>query len=80
MSFTSRGNTEILVAGLQDRMFTIDVEKGTITRQVVDFHSYWFYAKLLDTIERPLYDHEAESLHLCGYWGRRDPSLGCKNI
>lgn len=34
MSFTSRGNNEILVAGLQDRMFTIDVEKGAITRQV----------------------------------------------
>jgi hypothetical protein len=36
MSFTSKGNTEILVAGLQDQMFTIDVEKGTITKQVPD--------------------------------------------
>lgn len=34
MSYTSRGNTEILVAGLQDRMLVIDVEKGAITRQV----------------------------------------------
>jgi PAB-dependent poly(A)-specific ribonuclease subunit 2 len=34
MSFTSKGNSEILVAGLQDQMFTIDVEKGTVTKQV----------------------------------------------
>lgn len=34
MSFTSKGATEILVAGLQDQMFVIDVEKGTITKQV----------------------------------------------
>lgn len=34
MTYTSRGNSEILVAGLQDQMFIIDVDKGTITRQV----------------------------------------------
>ena len=34
MSYTSKGNSEVLVAGLQDQMFTIDVEKGTITKQV----------------------------------------------
>lgn len=34
MSFTSKGNSEILVAGLQDQMFVIDVEKGTTRRQV----------------------------------------------
>lgn len=36
MSFTSKGTSEILVAGLQDHMFTIDVEKGTVTKQVVE--------------------------------------------
>ncbi|CZR51913.1 related to PAN2-component of Pab1p-stimulated poly(A) ribonuclease [Phialocephala subalpina] len=40
MSFTSRGNTEILVAGLQDRMFVIDAEKGTITRQIPSIDHY----------------------------------------
>ncbi len=34
MSFTSKGTSEILVAGLQGHMFTIDVEKGTVTKQV----------------------------------------------
>ena len=32
--YTSKGTSEILVAGLQDQMFAIDVEKGTITKQV----------------------------------------------
>ena len=34
MSFTSRGTNEILVAGLQDKMFVIDVNKGEIVKQV----------------------------------------------
>lgn len=34
MSYTSKGTSEILVAGLQDQMLTIDVEKGTVTKQV----------------------------------------------
>ncbi|EJT81212.1 PAB-dependent poly(A)-specific ribonuclease subunit PAN2 [Gaeumannomyces tritici R3-111a-1] len=34
MSFTSRGTAEILVAGYQDTMFVIDVNKGDITKQV----------------------------------------------
>jgi PAB-dependent poly(A)-specific ribonuclease subunit 2 len=34
MSYTSKGGSEILVAGLQDQMFTVDVEKGTIIKQV----------------------------------------------
>jgi PAB-dependent poly(A)-specific ribonuclease subunit 2 len=37
MSYTSKETSEILVAGLQDEMFTIDVEKGTITKQVQRF-------------------------------------------
>lgn len=31
MNFTSKGTREILVAGCQDKMFKVDVEKGTIT-------------------------------------------------
>jgi PAB-dependent poly(A)-specific ribonuclease subunit 2 len=38
MSYTSKGTAEILVAGLQDQMFTIDVDKGTITKQVGSSH------------------------------------------
>lgn len=34
MSFTSKGVHEVLVAGCQDTMFRIDVEKGTITETV----------------------------------------------
>jgi PAB-dependent poly(A)-specific ribonuclease subunit 2 len=34
MCYTSRGTSEILVAGLQDQMFIIDVDKGTISKQV----------------------------------------------
>ena len=34
MSFTSKGASEILVAGLQDTMFVIDVNKGEIVKQV----------------------------------------------
>jgi PAB-dependent poly(A)-specific ribonuclease subunit 2 len=36
MSFTSKGNTEILVCGGQDIMFTIDVDKGTVKKQVAE--------------------------------------------
>jgi PAB-dependent poly(A)-specific ribonuclease subunit 2 len=34
MNFTSKGTREILVAGCQDSMFKIDVEKGVITDSV----------------------------------------------
>ena len=34
MSYTSKGASEILVAGLQNSMFTIDVDKGRVTREV----------------------------------------------
>jgi PAB-dependent poly(A)-specific ribonuclease subunit 2 len=34
MSFTSKGTSELLVAGLQDVMFTIDIEKGIVLKQV----------------------------------------------
>jgi PAB-dependent poly(A)-specific ribonuclease subunit 2 len=38
MNFTSKGTREILIAGCQDEMFRVDVEKGTIidTVSVVD--------------------------------------------
>ncbi|KAI9806554.1 MAG: poly(A)-specific ribonuclease [Piccolia ochrophora] len=34
MSYTSRGTSEILVAGLQTSMFLIDVEKGKVTKEI----------------------------------------------
>lgn len=34
MNFTSKGTREILVAGCQDEMFKVDVEKGTVTDTV----------------------------------------------
>ena len=34
MSFALKGNHEILVAGCQDTMFKINVEKGVITQAV----------------------------------------------
>ena len=34
MTFTSRGTSEILVAGEQDKMFIIDLVKGEIIKQV----------------------------------------------
>lgn len=34
MSYMSKGNAEILVAGCQDVMFKIDVEKGRIVEEV----------------------------------------------
>ncbi|KAI5919619.1 PAB-dependent poly(A)-specific ribonuclease subunit PAN2 [Camillea tinctor] len=40
MSFTSRGTTEILVAGEQDKMFVIDTNRGEVTRQVPTEHKY----------------------------------------
>jgi PAB-dependent poly(A)-specific ribonuclease subunit 2 len=34
MSFTAKGTHELVVAGGQDTMFKIDVEKGTVTQVV----------------------------------------------
>lgn len=34
MGFTSKGQSEILVAGYQDKMFVVDVNKGEITKEV----------------------------------------------
>lgn len=36
MTFTSRGTSEILVAGDQDTMFVIDLNKKQITKEVCD--------------------------------------------
>jgi len=35
VSFTSKGTTEILVAGAQNIMFSIDIDKGVITKEVI---------------------------------------------
>jgi len=34
MSFTSKGTSEILVAGAQDTMLVVDVNKGGVVKQV----------------------------------------------
>jgi len=34
MSFTSKGTSEVLVAGMQDKMFVVDLVKGEVTKQV----------------------------------------------
>ena len=34
MSFTSKGTNEIIIAGLQDQMFVIDINKGEIIKEV----------------------------------------------
>lgn len=34
MSFTSKGTNEIIVAGLQDHMFVVDVNKGEVVKRV----------------------------------------------
>lgn len=36
MSFTSKSANEVLVAGQQDTMFKIDVEKGAIVETVLE--------------------------------------------
>jgi len=40
MNFTSKGTREILVAGCQEKMFKVDVEKGTIADTVRIPHAY----------------------------------------
>ncbi|KAF9632784.1 hypothetical protein BFW01_g3647 [Lasiodiplodia theobromae] len=45
MSFTSKGVHEVLVAGCQDTMFRIDVEKGTITATLPAENSYTMMKK-----------------------------------
>ncbi|KAL2131448.1 hypothetical protein VTI74DRAFT_5096 [Chaetomium olivicolor] len=45
MSFTSKGASEIIVAGWQDTMFVIDVIKGEIVKQVPTEHHYTIMKK-----------------------------------
>ncbi|PHH86624.1 hypothetical protein CDD83_9979 [Cordyceps sp. RAO-2017] len=40
MSFTSKGTSEILVAGLQEKMLVIDLNKGEIVKQMATEHQY----------------------------------------
>ncbi|KAH9885476.1 PAB-dependent poly(A)-specific ribonuclease subunit PAN2 [Xylariomycetidae sp. FL2044] len=40
MSFTSKGTTEILVAGEQDKMLVIDTNRGEVTKQISQDYSY----------------------------------------
>lgn len=34
MSFTSKGTAEIIVAGLQDTMLVVDLNKGEVVKEV----------------------------------------------
>ncbi|KAK3316323.1 ubiquitin carboxyl-terminal hydrolase-domain-containing protein [Apodospora peruviana] len=45
MSFTSKGASEILLAGAQNTMFVIDVNKGEIVKQVPTEHHYTIMKK-----------------------------------
>ncbi|KAK3945602.1 PAB-dependent poly(A)-specific ribonuclease subunit PAN2 [Diplogelasinospora grovesii] len=45
MCFTSKGASEILVAGRQDTMFVIDVNRGEIVKQVPTEHHYTIMKK-----------------------------------
>lgn len=40
MNFTSKGTREILVAGCQDHMFKVDVDKGIITDTARLMHAH----------------------------------------
>lgn len=40
MSFTSKGTSEIIAAGLQDKMFVIDLGKGEVVKQVDTEYQY----------------------------------------
>ncbi|GAP92580.2 putative PAB-dependent poly -specific ribonuclease subunit PAN2 [Rosellinia necatrix] len=40
MSFTSKGTSEILVAGEQDKMLVVDTIKGEVTKQISTEHKY----------------------------------------
>ncbi|OAR02912.1 hypothetical protein LLEC1_04548, partial [Akanthomyces lecanii] len=40
MSFTSKGTAEIIVAGMQDTMLVIDLNKGDVVKQVPTEHQY----------------------------------------
>ncbi|KAK8037895.1 PAB-dependent poly(A)-specific ribonuclease subunit PAN2 [Apiospora phragmitis] len=40
MTWTSKGTAEILVAGEQDKMFVVDVNKGEVTKQIPTEHHY----------------------------------------
>lgn len=59
MSFTSKGISEILVAGQQDFMFVIDVNKGEVTKQVRRIITYIGVILIReDSYEGPLYPDE----------------------
>lgn len=74
MSYTSRGTSEILVAGMQDQMFTIDVDKGTVTKQVqiLCHEGVHFLTELADTYQGTLHDNEKKQTYLrCNQEWRR---------
>jgi hypothetical protein len=66
MSFTSKGTAEVILAGLQDVMLVVDLNKGEVTKQVgcerlaesTPAHP------VQDTHRTPLYHHASREIHL----------------
>lgn len=75
MSYTSRGTSEIIVAGHQEYMFVIDVNKGEITRQV------WTIFRILDEADtgqvhtKDHYTYMKRSRYICAAVGTRGGPL-----
>ena len=74
MSFTSKGTSEVLAAGLQDSMFVIDLAKGQVVKQVRVHQRHGVVSDALvgtlltlgrsDPDRPPLRDHEAKQIYL----------------
>lgn len=71
MSFTSKGATEILVAGWQKTMFLVDLIKGEVVKRVSQYFSFCPFTSLTcspwpltGSNRPPLLHHETESVHL----------------
>lgn len=69
MAFTSKGTSEILVAGSQDAMFVIDVNKGEVVKQVRSSSSpYTMMPRTLLTVPGlygpSLYHYEKEPVYM----------------
>ncbi len=84
MSFTSRGTTEILVAGYQDTMFLVDLNKGEVTRQVGRAPTARrLHARLLTQTDRyraSLQNHEEKPLYLCSHRQGHRQHLGSRDV
>lgn len=73
MSFTTKGTSEIIVAGLQDMMLVIDLTKGEVVKKVraLDRWGYRGSHGTDSSVKGPygvsLHEHEKGSVHMCCY-------------